>query len=79
LDEPDSPPKKQKISKAAAAKAKATKKKKKKDDEDSDEDAYTALSKSMGTSSTPKPAVGSFAECATCGKQFTVVSSLRVC
>ncbi|KAJ7873928.1 hypothetical protein B0H14DRAFT_3106798 [Mycena olivaceomarginata] len=26
----------------------------------------------MGMSSTPKPAVGSFAECATCGKQFTV-------
>ncbi|KAJ7879641.1 RNI-like protein [Mycena olivaceomarginata] len=72
LDEPDSPPKKQKVSKAAAAKAKANKKKKKKDDEDSDEDAYTALSKSMGMSSTPKPAVGSFAECATCGKQFTV-------
>ncbi|KAF8199913.1 hypothetical protein K438DRAFT_1966265 [Mycena galopus ATCC 62051] len=76
LDEPDSPPKKQKVSKAAAAKAKATKKKK--DDHDSDEDAYTALSKSMYQSSTPKPAVGSFAECANCEKQFTVMRSLLV-
>jgi DNA repair protein RAD7 len=70
LDEPESP-KKQKVSKAAAAKAKA-KKKKKADDDDSDEDAYTALSKSMWTN-TPKPSVGSFANCATCEKQFTVV------
>ncbi|KAF7376560.1 Dna dependent atpase [Mycena sanguinolenta] len=71
LDEPESPPKKQKVSKAAAAKAKAAMKKKKKDEEDSDEDAYTALSKTMWTN-TPKPAVGSFADCATCEKQFTV-------
>ncbi|KAK7005945.1 Dna dependent atpase, partial [Favolaschia claudopus] len=72
LDEPDSPPKKQKVTKAAAAKAKAAAKKKKKaDDDDSDEDAYTALSKSMWAN-TPKPAVGSFADCANCEKQFTV-------
>ncbi|KAJ6594413.1 hypothetical protein B0H19DRAFT_1095404 [Mycena capillaripes] len=73
LDEPDSPPKKQKVSKAAAAKAKVNAKKKKKQDDDdgSDEDAYTALSKSMWANA-PKPAVGSFANCATCEKQFTV-------
>ncbi|KAJ7121304.1 RNI-like protein [Mycena crocata] len=74
LDEPDSPPKKQKLSKAAEAKLKAKSKKKKKkdvDEEDEDEDAYTALSKSMW-SNTPRPAVGSFAECATCEKQFTM-------
>ncbi|KAF7361740.1 Dna dependent atpase [Mycena venus] len=47
------------------------KKQKKDDDEESDEDAYTALSKSMWTN-TPKPAVGSFANCASCEKQFTV-------
>ncbi|KAJ6475806.1 RNI-like protein [Mycena vitilis] len=70
LDEPDSPPKKQKVSKAAAAKTNA-KKKKKQDDDESDEDAYTALSKSM-YAKTPKPAVGSFANCTTCDKQFTV-------
>ncbi|KAJ7091943.1 RNI-like protein [Mycena belliarum] len=72
LDEPESPPKKKKLSKAAEAKLKAKAKKKKAEDEDydEDEDAYTALSKSAW--STPKPAAGSFADCATCEKQFTV-------
>ncbi|KAJ7451824.1 RNI-like protein [Mycena galericulata] len=73
LDEPEAPPKKQKLTKAAEAKLKAKSKKKKKndDDDDEDEDAYTALSKSMWTNE-PKPAVGSFQTCATCEKQFTV-------
>ncbi|KAJ7212921.1 RNI-like protein [Mycena pura] len=75
LDEPESPPKKQKLSKAAEAKVKAKAKAKKKrqddDDGDEDEDAYNALSKSMWTNA-PKPAVGSFEDCATCEKQFTV-------
>ncbi|KAJ7071936.1 RNI-like protein [Mycena amicta] len=87
LDEPESPQKKQKLTKAAEAKlkakakakpkAKASAKKKKKgddddfeDDEDEDEDAYTALSKSAWTDK--KPPVGSFSNCATCEKQFTV-------
>ncbi|KAJ7497783.1 RNI-like protein [Mycena latifolia] len=73
LDEPESPPKKKKLTKAAEAKLKAKAKKKKKDedeDHDEDEDAYTALSK--GAFSTPKPPVGSFADCAKCEKQFTV-------
>ncbi|KAJ6508101.1 RNI-like protein [Mycena vulgaris] len=73
LDEPESPPKKKKLTKAAEAKLKAKAKKKKKDEDedyDEDEDAYTALSKSAFSG--PKPAVGSFADCATCEKQFTV-------
>ncbi|KAK0206611.1 RNI-like protein [Desarmillaria ectypa] len=75
LDEPASPPKKQKLSKAAEVKLKKGKKSKTdKDDEDEDEDAYTALSRSMlsmaGSSS--KPPVGSFDTCAKCEKQYTV-------
>ncbi|KAJ6629505.1 hypothetical protein B0H10DRAFT_2428441 [Mycena sp. CBHHK59/15] len=76
LDEPESPPKKQKLSKAAEAKLKAKAKKKKVEDadyEDEDEDTYTALSRAAWSNSkTPKPTVGSFADCATCKKQFTV-------
>jgi DNA repair protein RAD7 len=69
LDEPESPPKKKKLSKAAEAKLKAKAKKRHEEDEDyEEEDAYTAPSKSV-----PKPPVGSFANCATCEKQFTVV------
>ncbi|KAF7305906.1 RNI-like protein [Mycena chlorophos] len=73
LDEPESPQKKSKLSKAAEAKAKAkaAKKKNKGDDEDEDEDAYTALSKAAYAPSN-KPAVGSFADCAQCEKKFTV-------
>ncbi|KAJ7282784.1 RNI-like protein [Mycena rebaudengoi] len=68
LDEPESPPKKKKLSKAAEAKLKAKAKKRHEEDEDyEEEDAYTAPSKSA-----PKPPVGSFANCATCEKQFTV-------
>ncbi|KAJ7661678.1 hypothetical protein B0H17DRAFT_991941 [Mycena rosella] len=78
LDEPESPPKKKKLTKAAEAKlkAKAKAKKKKDDDEDcddEDEDAYTALSKSAWTN-TPKPAAGSFANCAKCEAQFTATT-----
>jgi DNA repair protein RAD7 len=69
--------KKRKLSKTTEAKLKAKEKKKigKKDsDDDDDEDAYTALSKSIWAGSTPKPSVGDFENCATCEKQFTVVS-----
>ena len=73
-------PKKRKLTKAAQAKLKAKERKKlgKKgsDDEDGDEDAYTALSKSLWTDGTAKPPVGSFENCAVCGKQFTVVCPL---
>lgn len=75
-------PKKRKLSKAAEAKlkakdkAKAKKKAKKEDDdddyEDSDDDPYNALSK-MWKSDMPKPPIGSFAKCAKCRTQFTVV------
>lgn len=74
LDEPESPTKKQKLSKADKVKKKA--KGKKDDHEDEDEDNYTALSKSLWTSSTPKPSVGSRETCAKCEKEFTVVSLL---
>lgn len=80
--------KKRKLSKAAIQKlkakekAKANKKKKKGDDDnysDSEEDEYTALSKN-GFTLTGKshvlPPVGNFEDCATCGKQFTVVCFL---
>lgn len=77
LDEPESPPKKQKLSKASLAKAKAKAKKEAEDAENSEEDAYTALSKSMWSSvnSPTKPPVGSFENCAKCEKKFTVVSA----
>lgn len=68
--------------KAAKQKAKEQAKKKgkkgKKGDEDEDyeddedRDAYTALSKMWGGNAA-KPPVGSFDECARCGKQYTVV------
>jgi len=78
--------KKRKLSKAAEAKLKANgkgkgkgkaKKKGKKgsDDEYEDEDdVYTALSKSMWSNASAKPADGSFENCAKCDQQFTVVS-----
>ncbi|KAF9488954.1 RNI-like protein [Pleurotus eryngii] len=83
LDEPPSaapsPTKKPKLSKAAEARKKAQAKKKARkgvdvDDEDgSDEDdMFTALSKSRFSNSPAKPPVGSFENCAKCGKQFTV-------
>ena len=69
------PAKKRKLTKAAEAKLKAKEKKKKgsDDDDDEDEDAYTALSKSLWSTGTSKPPVGSFEKCAECKKQFTVV------
>lgn len=78
-EEKPTPAKKRKLTKAAEAKLKAKEKKKSKkkdsdDDDDEEEDAYTALSKSMWTTKS-KPPVGSFENCAACGKQFTVVRS----
>ncbi|KIM49781.1 hypothetical protein M413DRAFT_408092 [Hebeloma cylindrosporum] len=75
--EKEKPSKKRKLTKAAEAKLKAQERKKagKKgsgDDDDGDEDAYTALSKSLYTSGGSKPPIGSFENCAVCGKQFTV-------
>ena len=67
------PAKKRKLTKAAEAKLKAKEKKKKGSDDDEDEDAYTALSKSLWSTGTSKPPVGSFEKCAVCKKQFTVV------
>ncbi|TFK24641.1 DNA dependent ATPase [Coprinopsis marcescibilis] len=76
---PTPAPKKRKLTKAAEAKLKTEAKKKAKgkkgsDDEyeDEDDDPYTSLSKSMWTNAGPKPPAGSFADCAKCGKQFTV-------
>ena len=66
------PAKKRKLTKAAEARLKA-KEKKKKGSDDEDEDAYTALSKSLWSTGTSKPPVGSFENCAVCNKQFTVV------
>ena len=71
-DEKPVPAKKRKLTKAAEAKLKA-KEKKKKGSDDEDEDAYTALSKSLWSTGTSKPPVGSFEKCAVCKKQFTVV------
>ena len=72
--------KKHKLTKAAQAKLKAKEAekagKKGSDDESGDEDAYTALSKSLWTNGASKPPVGSFENCAACGKQFTVVCLL---
>ena len=76
LDEPATPAKKRKLTKAQEAKEKAKAKKaaKKQGDDDSDEDEgndlYTALSGMRGGG---KPPVGSFSNCARCEKQFTVV------
>ena len=70
------PAKKRKLTKAAEAKLKA-KEKKKKGSDDEDEDAYTALSKSLWSTGTSKPPVGSFEKCAVCKKQFTVVCLLQ--
>jgi len=70
--------KKRKLSKAAEAKLKAKEKKKrgkKGSDDDDEEDAYTALSKSHWASNTQRPPIGNFEICATCEKQFTVVST----
>jgi len=79
-EETNKPSKKRKLTKAAEAKLKAKERKKagKKgsDDDyndDGDEDAYTALSKSLWTNGASKPPIGSFENCAVCGKQFTVV------
>jgi len=80
--EKEKPSKKRKLTKAAEAKLKAKERKKAgqkgSDDEDGDEDAYTALSKSLYTNGASKPPVGSFENCAVCGKQFTVVCPLCV-
>jgi DNA repair protein RAD7 len=79
-------PKKRKLTKAAEAKLKAKEKAKKKnkddegdydDDDDEEEDMYTALSKSMYKST--RPPIGSFEDCAKCGKQFTVARQLLPC
>lgn len=79
-EEKEKPSKKRKLTKAAEAKLKAKEKKKAgqkgSDDEDGDEDAYTALSKSLYTNGASKPPIGSFENCAVCGKQFTVVCHL---
>ena len=78
-EEEEAPAKKRKLTKAAEAKQKAKAKKKKGSDDENyndEDDAYTALSKSLWTnngSSSSKPPVGSFEECAVCEKQFTVV------
>ncbi|KAL1738237.1 hypothetical protein HDZ31DRAFT_70223 [Schizophyllum fasciatum] len=74
LDEPATPAKKRKLTKAQETKEKAKAKKaakKKKGDSDSEgeDDLYTALSGMRGGG---KPPVGSFANCAKCEKQFTV-------
>lgn len=82
LQESPAPAKKRKLTKAAEAKLKAAEKKKKKgkgkkgsDDEDyEEEDPYTSLSKSLWSTGSSKPPVGSFENCAKCEKQFTVVS-----
>jgi DNA repair protein RAD7 len=78
LDEPqESPPSKKQ--KRGQASKKGTKGKKKKDEEDEDEeDPYNALSRSLwaNQSSKPKPPVGSFENCGSCEKKFTVVSGL---
>ena len=81
-EEEEAPAKKRKLTKAAEAKQKANAKKKKKGSDDEnyndEDDAYTALSKSLWTnkgSSSSKPPVGSFEECAVCEKQLTVVCS----
>lgn len=74
---------KRKMSKAALEKQKAAAKKKAKkcdgdDDEyDDDRDEYTAPSKSLRTnkSGDSRPPNGSFAKCAKCSKQFTMVRS----
>ena len=78
-EEEEAPAKKRKLTKAAEAKQKAKAKKKKGSDDENyndEDDAYTALSKSLWAnngSSSSKPPVGSFEECAVCEKQFTVV------
>lgn len=76
--EKPTPAKKRKLTKAAEAKLKAQEKKKRgknsDDDYDGEDDTYTALSKSMMKNGTSKPPIGSFENCAVCGKQFTVVS-----
>lgn len=81
-EEKPAPAKKRKLTKAAEAKLKAKEKKKrgKKDDDDDyddddDEDTYTALSRNMMKNAASKPPIGSFENCAVCGKQFTVVSN----
>lgn len=64
------------LSKAAEAKLKAKEKKKRKkkdSEEEEEEDAYTALSKSLWQNITSRPPIGSFENCSTCSKQFTVV------
>lgn len=67
--------KKRKLSKTSMAKFKANQKKRMSKGSDEEEDAYTAVSKSLWASNIPKPPVGDFEDCATCSKQFTVVSA----
>ncbi|KZT18911.1 RNI-like protein [Neolentinus lepideus HHB14362 ss-1] len=80
LDEPDEPTtKKRKVTDKGKGKGTIAAKKKAKEDDDAsydeEEDAYTAISKQLwrGNGSTSaKPPVGSFENCAKCEKQFTV-------
>jgi DNA repair protein RAD7 len=72
----EQPKPKKKLTKAqlekekAKAKAEAKKRKRLDDDTDEDEEGYAAPSKGVNTA---KPDIGSFTDCAKCGKKFTVV------
>ncbi|KAK2460712.1 hypothetical protein APHAL10511_007182 [Amanita phalloides] len=71
--ESSAPAKKRRRTKTSDVKLKG--KEKKKDDEDyEEEDTYTALSRILrsGKTSSSRPTIGSFENCANCGKQFTV-------
>jgi DNA repair protein RAD7 len=82
LDEEQPTSKKRKSARAEALKKgqdKGKRKKKAKDDDDDDydedEDAYTALSKSMWSSSS-RPSIGNSDICAKCETEFTIVCGL---
>ncbi|KAM6501016.1 RNI-like protein [Amanita muscaria] len=73
-DESSAPLRKRRKTKASNAKQKG-KPKKKEDDEDNDqeEDTYTALSRTLRSqSSSKRPPIGSFEDCAKCETRFTV-------
>lgn len=60
----------------AKAKAAAAKKRKRAEDDsdyDDEEDSYNKPSAANGAASGPAPDIGSFENCAECGKRFTVV------
>ena len=79
LDEPqESPPSKKQKRGQVSKKGTKGKKKKDEEDEDEEEDPYNALSRSLwaNQSSKPKPPVGSFENCGSCEKKFTIVSGL---